>query len=196
MTNSITPPKFATLLLSLFASEPDFPQIEGDLSEEFHNCLLASGPDVARRSYRREAFRNMWALAKRSSTMRVLAVAALSICISVFSVGPFSHWLNTLDLGGSAFALTLLLLYLFNTTIALVLGILMSLFLRGCERMLRLAFTGFYLLYFICGYVIIMWPLVLNRYFTLNIINLSLELSAFWMGSVWISRRRLRRLAG
>src|SRR5262249_24575591 len=113
MTDFIAPPKLATLLLSLFASEPDFPQIEGDLSEEFHNHLLESGPDVARHSYWREAFRNMWALAKRSSTIKVLAQAALSICISVFSVGPFSHWLNTLDLGGSAIALTLLLLSLF-----------------------------------------------------------------------------------
>lgn len=195
MTNSIMPPKLATLLLNLFASEPDFPQIEGDLSEEFHNHLLASGPNVARRSYRREAFRNMWALAKRSSTIRVIVVAALSICILIFSGGPFSRWLITLDLGGSAFAITLLLLYLFNTTIALVLGILMSRFLRGRERMLRVAFTGFYLLYFICSYVIV-GPFVLNRYFTLNVINWSVVFSAFWMGSVWISRRRLRQLAG
>lgn len=196
MTDAIKPPKLATVLLSLFASEPDFPQIEGDLSEEFHNRLLASGPDVARRSYWREAFRNMWALTKRSSTIKVLAVAALSICISVFSVGPFSHWLITLDLGGFAFALTLLLLYLFNTTIALVLGILMSRFLRGREHMLRLAFTGFYLLYIICGYIKIKGPLVLDMYFTLNAVNWSLVLIAFWMGSVWISQRRLRRLAG
>jgi hypothetical protein len=181
--------------MSLFASEQDFPQIEGDLSEEFHNCLLASGPDVARRSYWREAFRNMWALAKRFSTIKVLAVAAFSISISVFSVGPFSHWLITLDLGRSGFALTLVLLYLFNTTIALVLGILMSRFLRGRERMLRLAFTGFYLLYFICGYVI-MGRLVLDMYLTLNLVNWSLILIAFWLGSVWISQHRLRRLAG
>ncbi len=195
MTNSITPPKLATLLLSLFASEPDFPQIEGDLSEEFHNCLLTSGPKVARRSYRREAFRTMWALAKRSSTIQVLAVALLSICISIFSVGPFSHWLTTLDFRGSAFALTLFLIFLFNTTMALALGLLMSRFLRGRENMLRMAFTGFYLLYFICGYGITRGPLVIDMYFTLNVVNLSLVLIAFWMGSVWISWRRLRRLA-
>lgn len=195
MTDSITPPKIATLMLSLFAGEPDFPQIEGDLSEEFHNRLLASGPKAARRSYRREAFRTIWALAKRSGTARVLAAAAASIFISIFSVGQFSHWLITLDLGGSAFALTLSSLLLFNTALALALGVLASRFLRGRERMLRLAFTGFYLLYFISGYVILMGRLALNRYFTLNVINLSLILGAFWMGSVWVSRRRLRRLA-
>jgi hypothetical protein len=196
MTNSITPPKLATLLLRLFSGEPDLPQIEGDLSEEFYNHLLASGPNVARRSYWREAFRNLWALAKRPGTIQVLAVAALSVCISVFSVGPFSHWLATLDLGGSAFTLTLLSLYLFNGTVALALGILMSRFLRGRERMLRMAVTGFYLLYIICGYAIIMGPLALNSLFTLNVINWSLVISAFWMGSLWIDRRRLRRLAG
>lgn len=195
MTDSIMPPKLATLLLSLFASEPDFPQIEGDLSEEFHKHLLASGPNVARRSYRREAFRNMWALAKRPSTIRVVVVAVLSICIWGLSVESFSHWFITLDLGGSTFALSLLLLYLFNTTVALMLGILTTRFLREREQMLRLAFTGFYMLYFICGSVII-GSLGLNLYFALNVINWSLVVSAFWMGSAWISRRRHRRLAG
>lgn len=195
MTNYSSPPKLATLLLSLFASEPDFPQIEGDLSEEFHNHLLASGPNVARRAYWREAFRNMWALAKRPSTIQIAAAAGLSVCVSIFSVGPFSRWLNTFDLGGSAFAITLLLLYLFNAMVALVLGISTSRFLRGRERLLRLGFTTFYLLYFICGYVIT-GPLILNMYFTLNVINWSFVVSAFWMGSMWVSRRSPRRLAG
>ena len=194
MTDSITPPKLPTLLLSLFAGEPDFPQIEGDLSEEFHKHLLASGPDVARRAYRREAFRNAWVLAKRPGTAGVFAVAALSIFVSVFSAGSFSHWLTTLDFAGPAFALTLSLIYLFNTTIALVLGVSTSRFLRGREQTLRAAFTGFYLLFVVCGYVI-MGPLVINRYFTLSVINWSLVLGAFWVGSAWMSRRRLRRRA-
>ncbi len=194
MTKSITPPKLATLLLRLFAGEPDFPQIEGDLSEEFHKHLLASGPDVARRSYRREAFRNMWALAKRPSTVGVVAAAALSIGVWVVSVESFSHWLTNLDFSGSAFALNLSFIYLFNATIALMLGVSASRFLREREQMLRVTFTGFYLLYVLCGYLI-MGPLVINRYFALSIINWSLALGAFWIGSAWITRRRLRRLA-
>lgn len=196
MTDSITPPRLATFLLRLFASEPDFPQIEGDLSEEFHQLLSKYGPNIARRSYWREAFRNIWALAKRSSTIEVISAAALSVFVSVFSVEPFSRALGLLDLTGSTTALTLLLLYLFNGIIAMALGVLMSRLLRCRERLLQLAVTGLYLLYIMCGYIMMGPPMVLNRYFVFNLVNWTLVLSAFWTASEWIKRRRLRRLAG
>lgn len=195
MTDSIKPPKLATLMLRLFASEPDFPQIVGDLSEEFHNHLLTSGPDAARRSYWREAIRNLWVLAKRLSTIRVLAVAGLSFGIWIFSLWPFTQWLNNRPEGYNSLFGHLLTLYLYVGTISLALGVLMSLFLRGRERMLRLAFTGFYLLFLICLQVISPIP-VFGKYYIYNVINWSLTLGAFWMGSWWIGRRRLRRLAG
>jgi hypothetical protein len=44
MTHSIKPPEPAVALLSLLAAEPDFPQIEGDLSEEFNTRV---GPRVS-----------------------------------------------------------------------------------------------------------------------------------------------------
>ena len=199
MTHSITPPKLATLMLSFFASEPDFPQIEGDLGEEFHNCLLASGPQVARRSYWREALRNMWALAKRSSTIQVLAMAALSVFVFPLIVPPFFHWLDTFYFVSQVAGLQLFLLAIFEMTISVVLSVLLSRVLSGRERMLRMTFTGFYLLINMSIYLVFGWPDLLNirpLYFVLNLINWALVVIAFWMGSVWVNRRRLRRLAG
>ena len=198
MTDATKPPRLAAQLLSFFAAEPDFPQIEGDLDEEFHNWLLAYGPAVARRSYWREALRSMWALTKRSSTIQVLALAALSVLVFPLAVPPFFHWLDTFYDVVLVAELQLLLLALFEAMIALLLGGLLSRFLSGHERMLRLSFTGFYLMTNIGLYIWIGWPRVSDirlLYLGMNLINWSLIIIAFWMGSVWSSRRRLRRAA-
>jgi hypothetical protein len=199
MTDSIKPPKLATQLLSLFAGEPDFPQIEGDLNEEFHNRLVASGPNLARRSYWREAIHNMWALTKRPRTIRVLALTASSVFVFPLTVPPFFQWLDQFSFVSRVPALHLLLLAIFEATIAILLGILMSRLVRGCERILRAAFTGFFLLFNICIYLLTAGPGALDirpLYFSLNVANWSLILVAFWIGIVWMRRSRLRRLAG
>jgi hypothetical protein len=197
MTDSIKPPGFATLLLSIFASEPDFPEIAGDLSEEFHYRLLTSNQQTARRLYWRDTFRNLWALTKRPSTIQVFAVAALCVCISVFSPRLFINQLNRFYSGIPDFVFMMLLLYLFNTTIALLSGGLMSYFIRGRELMLRLAFAAFYLLYVvsISGYAFAIRYFVMDKYFTLNIANWFLTIIAFWIGSLWMGKRRLRQRA-
>jgi hypothetical protein len=192
MTHSIRPPKLATLLLRLFASEPDFPQIEGDLSEEFHRRLLATNPRAARRLYWRDTFRNLWALAKRLSMIQVLGVAALCVGVSIFTSRLLGDWL-IFYIKPPTLALILLLFNLFKTAIVLILGILMSLLLRGRERLLRLAFTGFCLLYLMIlgGHLLPKEPFLWG----LNIIDWSLVVTCFWMGSAWMSRRRARRRA-
>jgi hypothetical protein len=198
MTDSATPPRLATVLLRLFAGEPDFPQIEGDLNEEFHNQLVASGPKVAQRSYRREALRNVWALAKRPSAMRVLALALGSVFVFPLSVDRVFHWLDTFSLVSQAPALQVILLALYEITVAVLLGVLTSRLLRGSERILRAAFTGFYLLFNICIYSLIAGPKVFDiqpLYFGLNVANWSLILVAFWIGSIRISQPALRRQA-
>ena len=198
MTDHTMPPKLATLLLRFFAGEPDFPQIEGDLDEEFHSLLTESGPAVARCSYWREARRNIWALGKRSSTLQVLALAALSVFVFPFALPPFFHWLDNFYVVVQVVALQAFLVALFAGTIALLLGGLISSLLSGHERMLRLSFTGFYLLMNMCLYLSTSGPRVLDirlLYLGVNLINWSLIIIAFWMGSVWSSRRRLRRAA-
>ena len=194
MTDSIRPPKLATLLLSAFASEPDFPQIEGDLSEEFHNLLLASGPKRARRWYWREAFRNLWALSKRPRTIQVLAAAAFSVLVYKFTAGQFFQWLRTeLYLAPRVPGLLLFLMAVFETAIALVLGVLMSRLLGGRERMLRLAFAGCFALFLMRNYLVVSLPF--DSRLLLMSVSSSFIFIAFWMGSVWITRHRIQRRA-
>src|SRR5262247_2114341 len=81
MPESENPPRTAALLLSIFASEPDFPQIEGDLSEEFHLRVRMNGQRSARRWYWCETFRNALVFIKRPRILQALAVAALCVVI-------------------------------------------------------------------------------------------------------------------
>jgi hypothetical protein len=193
MNDSISAPKLATLLLSLFASEPDFPQIEGDLREEFHNRLVASGPTLARRWYWREVRRNLWALLKRPRAIQVFAVAALSVLVFKFSVGPFFQWLQVqLYSAPRVPGLRLVLMAVFETAIALLLGMLMSRFVKARERMLRVAFTALFLLFLIRNYLLIAH---FDTRILLSSVSSALVLIAFWMGSLWISRRGFRRQA-
>jgi hypothetical protein len=195
MSYCATPPKFATLLLRLFSGEPDFPEIEGDLNEEFHNQLVASGPNVAHRSYRREALRNVWALAKRPRAIRVLGVTLSSVFVFPLTVPPFFEWLDTFSLVSRAPAFQVILLALFEITVAVLLGALTSRLVRGAERVLRAAFTGFYLLFNISIYLLTSEPAVIEArllYFSLNVVNWSLILAAFWIASIRISQAGLR----
>ena len=200
MNDSTKPPKLATLLLRLFATELDLPQIEGDLSEEFHNRLRVSGANDARGWYWREAFRNSWALVRRPSTIQVLVMAALSVFVVGFSAGRFFQWLD-IGLRGAPRVpgLRLLLLALFETAIALALGVVVGWLLAGRERTLRLAFTGLFLLFLVRNLLMFPWPRALDLellLFTLNLVSSALIVFAFWIGTTWINRRGLRRVGG
>ena len=61
----VRPPRGALSLLKVFAREPDFDIIIGDLSEEFQQRVSAFGQAAARRWYWREAIRNTCVFAKR-----------------------------------------------------------------------------------------------------------------------------------
>jgi len=196
MPESTNPPKGAHLLLSLFRSEPDLPQIEGDLSEEFHQHLLASGPHTARRWYWREVFRNLWVFTKRPRSIQVFAVGAL--CVAIFRFAP------PLSMGLMRNKLSLmprgLLLVLFQVAFGLALGVLMSLMLRGRESLLRLTFAGFSAIWLAhtIGYWLqhstmagsftlslrdLFWPgQLFSRFFCAVIV--------FWIGSLWMEWRR------
>lgn len=91
MPESAKPPFFGTFILSLFSAEPDFPEIEGDLSEEFHDRVRSAGSTSARRWYLREAFRNVSALTLRQFTRSpIRTLAAMSIaCLVVLNLPPF-----------------------------------------------------------------------------------------------------------
>src|SRR5690242_7157947 len=80
MPEKLTPPRGASLLLRLLAGEGDFPQIEGDLREEFHRRTLADAV-AARRWYRRELYRNVWALARGWKTIAVVVMAVAAAVV-------------------------------------------------------------------------------------------------------------------
>jgi len=65
MSQLLTPPAVPVAILNFFASQPDFPAVAGDISEEFQQRAQTSGPQAARRWYWHEAFRNASALTWR-----------------------------------------------------------------------------------------------------------------------------------
>src|SRR5262245_21643886 len=138
MPDQSKPPRGALLLLSIYRSKPDFPQIEGDLNEEFHQVLLASGTRAAHRWYWREALRNIWAFTKRPGSILLFGLGAF--CVVTFRFIPpmlMSLTRNRLSLMPRG-----LLLVLFQVTCGLALGVLASFMVRGGKRILRLSFAG------------------------------------------------------
>src|SRR5215469_3360857 len=84
----IIPPRAASILLNLFASEADFAIVLGDLSEEFQKRISTQGHASARRWYWRESFRNAFAWIKREvlrTPVQVLSVG-LATGLGVFVV--------------------------------------------------------------------------------------------------------------
>ena len=65
MSELLKPPAVPVAILNFFASQPDFPAVAGDISEEFHQRAQNSGANAAKRWYWREAFRNALALTWR-----------------------------------------------------------------------------------------------------------------------------------
>jgi hypothetical protein len=65
MSQLLKPPAVPVAILNFFASQPDFPAVAGDISEEFQQCTQASGAQAAKLWYWREAFRNALALTWR-----------------------------------------------------------------------------------------------------------------------------------
>ena len=65
MSELLKPPAVPLAILNFFASQPDFPAVAGDISEEFHQRIQSAGPRAAKRWYWREAFRNAFALTWR-----------------------------------------------------------------------------------------------------------------------------------
>jgi len=65
MSELMKPPAVPTAILNFFASQPDFPAVAGDISEEFHQRAQTDGAKSANGWYWREAFRNAFALTWR-----------------------------------------------------------------------------------------------------------------------------------
>jgi hypothetical protein len=190
----------AALLLSIFASEPDFPQIEGDLREEFHRHIQMNGRRTARRWYWRETFRNVLVFIKRPRILYAIAVAALIVVGYRPASMIFSGWLSAkMHEMPRVPGLHPLLIFLFRTTAFLAIGAMAGHILRGRERMLVIAFTVFYLLPLPgrsgLGFIFwVLWespfPLHLR---TFGFILFWCPIIAFWIATRWSARRNGQR---
>jgi hypothetical protein len=198
MPESINPPQTAALLLSIFASEPDFPQIEGDLREEFHRHMRMNGPGAARRWYWRETFRNVLVFIKRPRILQALAVAALCIVVPRIAYRPYLTWLSAeLREAPRVPGLLFFLLFLFGVCFKLALGILAGHILRGRERILISAFTVFYFLFNV-ERLFIIWHILWDDQTPLHLKPVGLILFwcpfiAFWIATRWSARRNGQR---
>src|SRR5262245_60397623 len=178
MPESVNPPQMAALLLSIFASEPDFPQIEGDLHEEFHQHMQMNGLRSARRWYWRETFRNVFVLIKRPRILQALAIAALCVVVICIAYRPYLTWLSAeLRNAPRVPGLLFFLLFLFRMCLSLALGILAGHILRRRERILISAFAVFYLLLNV-KWLFIIWDILWEGQMPLHLKPVGLIL--FW----------------
>jgi hypothetical protein len=195
MPETVRPPRPAGLLLRLFASDPDFEALAGDLDEEFHQHLRSSGPQAARRWYRREALRTAWALATRWRRLEVLVLTVLAIAVLRVAFLLFFVWLHAELVSAPRTAgLQALLLLVFECAVAMAVGAGTTRLVSGRETMLRLAFTVLYLAQW--GYlayrVDIRPPAPRLFLFVWNTLWIA---GSFWVGSLATSRRRRRPVA-
>jgi hypothetical protein len=198
MPESVNPPQMAALLLSIFASEPDFPQIEGDLREEFHQHRQMNGLRSARHWYWRETFRNVFVLTKRPRILQALAIAALCIVVPRIAYRPYLTWLSAeLREAPRVPGLLFFLLFLYGVCLKLALGILAGHILRGRERILISAFTVFYLLFNV-NRLFIIWHILWDDQTPLHLKPVGLILFwcpfiAFCIATRWSARRNGQR---
>lgn len=197
MSDASAPPKWILFLLWPFKGETCYPQIEGDLSEEFQQRESEHGMAAARRWYCREVYRNLWSLTWRWVTIPVIL---LPLLCTVFGD---SLWVR---LVGSMYSLLwrpsswhiswILFVSLLNWSIVgLSLGIICSRVLRGHERMIRLVFGAYHLgLLAVIYHFIEMKRLSPSSYMTalgiwLTYLRPVWILSCIWIGSIWIERQ-------
>jgi hypothetical protein len=199
MPEITAPPKWILLLLWPFRGELCYPQIEGDLSEEFHQREVEHGMSSARQWYYREVCRNFWSMIWRWVTIPVIIVPLVCMVLADFLHFPiFWRMYSAWHLKGFILGIVIDSLPI-ASIIGLSLGIICSLMLRGHERLVGLAFGAYQLVTLIMQIVTakVFGPSPVIRTFLLGLIYLKpiCTLVFFGMGSTWIERRDHRRRA-
>ena len=184
MSELLKPPAVPTAILNFFASQPDFPAVAGDISEEFHQRALKSGANAANRWYWREAFRNALALTRRElvQTPARTTLVALS-CFSAVSL--VTGWFLTLGLvsGRSPWdVVATQLLFL------LAAGLTGGKLLPRREWALALTFTALSIC--IDGTLRLIYPVLRTHFsaaqFAAVVLGSGMRQGAFWLGCLWI----------
>lgn len=208
MPEITAPPKWILFLLWPFKGEPCYPQIEGDLSEEFQQRELEHGLPAARRWYFREVCRNLLSLTWRWETILVIAIPLL--CISLSN----TIWYRLIGLGYTLITHDLLRVNSWNISsltfyillnwslVGLSLGIVCGRIFSGHEQMVRLVFGAYYLGLTVFSYRAI--GIAIAGMQTQSLLATAYRLMYFkpigtlvciWIGSMWIERRHRRHSA-
>jgi hypothetical protein len=199
MPKTTARPRWILFLLWPFKGEPCFPQIEGDLIEEYQHRLSINGIPSTRRWYCWEIVRNGLSLARRWVTIQALILPLFCLPLHLLL---FQIYRNLLFVRTQSFSLIQLTLdLLFQSIVGLALGMTLSYLLGGHERMVRLSCALYYIL------LVISWNAGLARNVLLGVrINISdipvmaefceksfvflWALICIWLGSAWIGKHR------
>ena len=188
MSELLKPPAVPAAILNFFASQPDFPAVAGDISEEFHQRAQNSGANAAKRWYWHEAFRNALALTLRELSRTPVRTTLMALSC-FFAVNIVTHivtnvlWRHGLMYGPSPWSmLTIDLMAL------LVMGLVGGRLVPGREWALALTFTACS----ICLAESLRWyfPVLRIRFSALPLAAVvfgnALRQGAFWLGCLWI----------
>lgn len=184
MSELLKPPAVAAAILNFFASQPDFPAVAGDISEEFHQRAQSSGAKAAKRWYWREAFRNALALTWRE-LMRTPVRTALMAFGCFLDVNIVTNFLWRLGLMHGPRPWGVLTIQLMTL---LAMGLAGGKLLPGREWALALTFTLLSACWDALG---IFFPAGRHlapplRVFVTVSLWIVLHQGAFWLGCLWI----------
>ena len=203
MPELLKPPAVPSAILNFFASQPDFPAVAGDISEEFQQRARTSGAQAARRWYWREAFRNALALTWRELTrtpVRTTLIAfgcflGANLVIDLYALLMY-YPLPALDIFNAQRHRSLN--YLVNFIAYLATGWVAGLLLRGREWAIALTFTlvsACLVLPGICWLFFIQKAGLPASLRDFVIVENVLRLGGFWLGSLGIRQWRLLKTA-
>ena len=179
MSELLKPPAVPAAILNFFATQPDFPAIAGDISEEFQHRVQNSGPTAAKRWYWHEAFRNAMALTWREFVRTPVRTTLMALgCFFAVNIVRNFLWMLGLMHGPRPWrVLTIQLMTL------LAMGLAGGKLLSGREWALALTFT----VLSACWDALGMYHSVPSAWVLVTVsLWIVLHQGAFWLGCLWI----------
>ena len=185
MSELLKPPAIPAAILNFFASQPDFPAVAGDISEEFHQRVEKSGANAAKSWFWHEAFRNAFALTWRELARTPVRTTLIALsCFIAVSIGPGLFWRSGMVSGPRSpwYMVTTQILFLLG------IGLVGGKLLPGREWALALTLTAFSI--GIDGGLRWVFPLARIHFSAAQlaavVFGIGLRQGAFWLGCLWI----------
>jgi hypothetical protein len=182
MSELLKPPAVPAAILNFFASQPDFPAVAGDISEEFHQRARNSSAKAALRWYWREAFRNSVALTRRELMWTPLRTTLIALsCLLAVNVLTSLLWRLLLLSAPSPWGV-----FTIDLMTLLVMGLVGGRLLPGREWALALTLGVIFVCFSVSNLILVRKVVVPVPFWEIIIVGKLLRLSAFWLGCLWI----------